>query len=139
MLLSIKQILAIPDPRFPANPFYQLLSYQKDDKNPTNLVQWQDIDLTKSDGRSDFLINHLEDSESSGTTSDSSDDFVMISKNSLNGWLLKNSSSRNDLYLNIFLTNTENKNIPDYFDTLLFSPDSQCNRKFGTYVLSFSS
>ena len=88
MLLSIKQILAIPDPRFPANPFYQLLSYQKDDKNPTNLVQWQDIDLTKSDGRSDFLINHLEDTESSGTTSDSSDDFVMISKNSLNGWFL---------------------------------------------------
>ena len=106
MLLSIKQILAIPDPRFPANPFYQLLSYQKDVKNPTNLVQWQDIDLTKSDGRSDFLINHLEDTESSGTTSDSSDDFVMISKNSLNGWLLKYSSSRNDLYLNIFLTNT---------------------------------
>ena len=89
MLLSIKQILAIPDPRFPANPFYQLLSYQKDVKNPTNLVQWQDIDLTKSDGRSDFLINHLEDTESSGTTSDSSDDFVMISKNSLNGWLPK--------------------------------------------------
>ena len=85
MLLSIKQILAIPDPRFPANPFYQLLSYQKDVKNPTNLVQWQDIDLTKSDGRSDFLINHLEDTESNGTTSDSSDDFVMISKNSLNG------------------------------------------------------
>ena len=85
MLLSIKQIFAISDPRFPANPFYQLLSYQKDDKNPTNLVQWQDIDLTKSDGRSDFLINHLEDTESSGTTSDSSDDFVMISKNSLNG------------------------------------------------------
>ena len=93
MLLSIKQILAIPDPRFPANPFYQLLSYQKDVKNPTNLVQWQDIDLTKSDGRSNFLINHLEDTESSGTTSDSSDDFVMISKSSLNGWLPKYSLS----------------------------------------------
>ena len=86
MLLSIKQILAIPDPRFPANPFYQLLSYQKEVTNPTNLVQWQNIDLnTQSHGRSDFLINHLEDTESSGTTSDSSDDFVMISKSSLNG------------------------------------------------------
>jgi hypothetical protein len=86
MLLSIKQILFVPDPRFPANPFFQLLNYQKEVKNPTNIVQWHDIDLTKSDGRNgDFLINHLEDTESSGTTSDSSDDFVMISKNSLNG------------------------------------------------------